>query len=97
MSRFVIVLFVMTFVSLPADAQSLCATRLDIIDKLSSRYSEAPTAIGLADNGSVVEVFSSTTESSWTIIVTTPDGISCLLASGENWESRPQIAQRNGA
>lgn len=97
MSRFVIILLAVTFAPLPAGAQAICAARPEIVGKLSDKHSEAPTAIGLANNGSVVEVFSSPTENSWTIIVTTPDGISCLMASGENWESRPQIARGNGA
>ena len=45
--------------------------------------------MGLARNGTVIEVFTSV-EGTWTIIMTQPVGISCLVASGNYWESLPK-------
>ncbi len=42
---------------------------------------------GLAANNGVVEVFASPETGTWTIIVTLPDGQTCLVASGEGYES----------
>ena len=48
-------------------------------------------AIGLANNGGVIEVLSSQTGTSWTIIITMPNGTSCMIAAGENWEKVPRL------
>lgn len=97
MFRFIVVFLTLIFTSLPAAAQSICAQRADILDKLSNQYSETPTSMGLASNGSILEVFTSPTGNTWTIIVTTPDGVSCLMASGEDWDAMGRIAMGNGA
>lgn len=86
-----------TALSLPAAAQQqqqqlACAKRGEVLKHLSAKYTEAPVAIGLANNGGVLEVLSSTTGASWTIIITMPDGPTCMVAAGENWEKIPQIA-----
>ena len=74
----------------PAAAQQLaCTDRSDVVKHLSSEYSEKPVAMGLANNGGVIEILSSKTGKSWTIILTMPNGISCMIAAGESWESLP--------
>ena len=72
-----------------ASAQSLCTTRAQVTKQLDSRYSEAPVAIGLSRNGGVVEVLSTSDGSTWTMIITMPDGTSCMMAAGEAWENLP--------
>lgn len=74
-----------------ASAQSLCTTRAEVTKQLDSRYSEAPVAIGLSRNGGVVEVFSTSDGSTWTMIITMPDGTSCMMAAGEAWENLPAL------
>ena len=45
-----------------------------------------------ANNGGVLEVLSSE-KGSWTILVTMPNGVSCMLATGQSWEAlKPMIA-----
>ncbi len=43
--------------------------------------------MGLASSGGVVEVLTNEKGSSWSIIVTTPAGVTCLVAAGEGWEA----------
>lgn len=64
----------------------LCGARTTILLELKGTYAEKPNAMGLASNGSVIEVLRSE-DGSWTIIVTMPNGVSCLLATGEYWQS----------
>ncbi len=78
--------------SLPAKAQNICTARAEVLKQLDRKYSEAPVAMGLANNGGVIEVFSSGTGTTWTIIITMPNGVTCALAAGESWESLPLIA-----
>ena len=75
-------------------APVVCDDRSTIVSSLSNDYKETRNSIGLANTGSVVEVFSAT-DGSWSLVVTRPDGISCLVAAGKNWESLTQkVGQR---
>ncbi|MDA0786882.1 MAG: hypothetical protein O3B37_11405 [Proteobacteria bacterium] len=63
-----------------------CTDRTSALTHLSKKYSEEPVAIGLASNGGVVEVLTDSAGSTWSIIITMPDGMACIVASGEHWE-----------
>ena len=83
---------ILTFGAGVAQAQSepqtlaQCAPREQVLATLSDRYGESRRAIGLAANATVMELFASET-GSWTMTVTLPDGIVCLVASGEHFEA----------
>ena len=66
-----------------------CTTRSEVVERLAGDYAETPVAVGLASTGAVVEVFTSGDGSTWTIIVTRPEGTSCLVAAGEAWMTLP--------
>lgn len=68
-----------------ASAQSACFERATLMKHLDGKFSEAPVAAGLAANGSVLEVFSSADGNTWTIVLTQPNGATCVMASGEAW------------
>ena len=74
-----------------ANAQSMCTERTDILKALGTKYSEAPVAMGLAANGTVLEVLACK-DGTWTIIFTRPNGMSCVLAAGQSWESIEKTA-----
>ena len=63
----------------------LCDARTTVLTMLNGNFAEKPNAMGLANNGSVVEVLRSE-KGSWTIIITAPNGLSCVLAVGEHWQ-----------
>lgn len=73
-------------------AQSVCAERHVLLSSLEREYSENPTAIGLASNGSIIELLTTPDGQTWTILMTRPDGTSCVIAAGEAWESLPEVA-----
>ena len=75
--------------SSPAQAQAMCGERRAVVANLEKAYSEAPVSIGLASNGAVIEVLASPS-GSFTIILTQPNGLSCVMAAGENWENLPK-------
>ena len=66
-----------------AQSQNNCGNREVVVDRLSSKYGESRQSIGMAPKGRVVEVFASLETGTWTITVTTPNGITCLVASGQ--------------
>jgi hypothetical protein len=63
-----------------------CAMRDHVIARLSSAYGETRQSIALGANNQVVEVFASLATGTWTITVTTPNGLTCLVASGQAYE-----------
>ena len=75
-------------IAIPAGAQAenLCGARTEIVSKLSAHYKEIPTAVGMVDKNAVLEIFVSD-NGTWTIIATGTDGNSCVLSSGEGWQS----------
>ena len=68
-----------------ARAEPSCAPRADVLAKLAQEFGEERRSIALAESGVVVETFASQ-GGSWTVLVTRPDGTSCLLASGPYFE-----------
>ncbi len=62
-----------------------CDRRQRVLGHLADKYKEAPVAIGVTNGGGLVEVLSSGDGQTWTIIVSNPDGLTCLLATGEGW------------
>ena len=60
----------------------LCDRRANIIGSLAEKYREAPVAIGVTSTGSIVEVLTTGDGTTWTIIVSNPNGTSCLIAAG---------------
>jgi len=71
------------------NAQAMCNQRAEVLAQLSDRYSEAPVAMGLASNGGMIEILTSNSGTTWTIILTMPNGLACLVAAGEGWETVP--------
>ena len=63
-------------------AAQMCTDREVFVEQLDANYSEQSERIGLMPNGNILEVFSSPS-GSFTIIVSDPQGRSCMIASGE--------------
>lgn len=69
-----------------ASAQQLeCKPAAEGISILSQQYHEAPVAMGVARAG-LMHMWASEDGSTWTITLTTPNGIMCLVTAGEGYE-----------
>lgn len=79
-----------------AEARQVCDKRTDVLTQLSKKYAEKPTAVGVTANGGIVELLSEKDGKTWTLIVTMPNGISCLIAAGSDWVNRKpkQVGER---
>ncbi len=64
-----------------------CGPRDVVVERLAQGYGESRQSIGLGANNSVVEVFASKSTGTWTITVTTAAGLTCLVASGQAFET----------
>ena len=72
-----------------ASAQNACLERGALIKHLEDKFDESPVSAGIAANGSVLEVFTSPDGLTWTIVLTAPNGQTCVMASGESWMGMP--------
>ena len=68
-------------------AAPICGQRDQIVGHLRTRFGEEVRATGLAGPTRIVEVFASDATGSWTITVTSVDGTTCLMASGQNYQA----------
>lgn len=79
-----------------AMAQQQCGQRTAITEQLTAKYGEYLAAGGLQSAQSIVEIWFSEEKGTWTILMTRPNGTSCLLASGTDWRNMPKPAEVAG-
>ena len=70
-----------------AQSQGSCAPRDRVLDRLVQTYGETRRGAGLAGAQAMVELFASDSTGTWTVTVTLPDGRTCLVASGTDWQA----------
>ncbi|MFY0680984.1 MAG: hypothetical protein JXR13_10455 [Thalassovita sp.] len=80
-----------------ASAAPKCGPRDVVVAALSADYGETRQSIGLGSNNMVLEVFASLASGSWTVTMTTPDGLTCLVASGQAFETLVEALPAHGS
>ena len=73
-----------------------CSNRDQVVERLATKYGESRQSIGMAPKGRVVEVYASLETGTWTITVTMPNGITCLVASGQSYENLEEPVEPAG-
>ncbi|MEL6887768.1 MAG: hypothetical protein AAFO86_03575 [Pseudomonadota bacterium] len=79
-----------------AQQQRNCGPRDIVVMRLAEGYGETRQSMGLGANNAVIEVFASEETGSWTITVTTPNGMTCLVASGQAFEPLAEALPAKG-
>lgn len=74
-----------------ANAQAACAPHGKVSVLLDERYGEQVVGRGLAPNGRAMFELYVSASGSWTVLASDPNGRSCVIASGENWERSPLL------
>lgn len=69
-------------------AMQMCADRDRVVASLTDQYSEKHLASGLQSSSGLMEIWVSETDGTWTILLTQPDGRTCIMASGTHWLER---------
>ncbi len=82
--------------SAEAEGRQTCAARDMVVQKLHDRFGEELKSLGLHQNDGIVEVYSSDATGTWTILMTRPDGMSCLIAAGQLWEQDAKPVEKPG-
>ncbi|AEI95045.1 MULTISPECIES: hypothetical protein [Roseobacter] len=89
-------LYIVSSHSAAAENPRNCGPREAVVDRLAEGYGETRHSMGLGANNSVVEVFASERTGTWTITVTTPNGLTCLVASGQSFEQLDEVLPVKG-
>tara|TARA_R110002049_G_scaffold23781_4_gene84505 strand:+ start:8374 stop:8706 length:333 start_codon:yes stop_codon:yes gene_type:complete len=89
-------LLLATTTNVAAENPRNCGPREAVVTRLADGYGETRQSIGLGANNAVVEVFASAETGSWTITVTRPNGITCLVASGQAFEELAEALPAKG-
>lgn len=74
----------------PQNPQRGCGERADVLAQLKTRFEEAPIGVGATRGGAIVELTASEI-GTWTLLLSMPNGVSCIMASGEGWQNRPDL------
>ena len=84
--------------SLPGEssAQMACGKRADFLAQFAKLYDELPSAIGITDQGALLDLLVSAS-GTWTMMLTVPGGLTCIVATGQQWETLPAVAEEPGA
>lgn len=72
--------------SVDAQAQMACGKRDAVVAKLGDKYGEVRRGGGLTGSTAIFEVWASESTGTWTILKTTPDGLTCVMAVGDGWQ-----------
>ncbi len=67
---------------------SVCGARNDVLTKLATDFREQPASVGLTSDGQLLEVLTSDSKLTWSILITSPSGVSCIVAAGESWQDK---------
>jgi hypothetical protein len=89
-------LLALWFLAQPAEAQFItsvqtglqCGSYTRMRGVLTKKYSEAPKAYGRVNPRRMMEIYVSE-RGSWTVLVTSADGNSCIVAAGTDFEDIP--------
>lgn len=69
-----------------APTAPMCGEYDQLRSFLDEQFDEQPTSSGLADDGSVMQVFASVPDGTWTMVSVDRDGMACVLATGQAWQ-----------
>ncbi len=85
MLRLLGVLLILSLYPTTANAAE-CGTHKKVTAFLGKKYKEAPIAMGMVSNKGFMEFFVADS-GTWTVLLTTPEGISCIVAAGDSYDT----------
>jgi len=94
--RKIVLAFLGLLLAAPVYAQArnrvACGDYEDIVGQLTAeKYQEATHARALANDGQLVEIFTSPDNSTWTLLAINPETKkTCVVAAGEEWQDIPR-------
>lgn len=88
------VILALVWLSTPTAAAqgSQCSPFAAVEKHLAEKYDETPTQIGASPAGAVL-LFKTTDGATWTLVLSTPTGLGCMIANGTAWQDIDWPAQ----
>ena len=68
----------------------LCGDREDFLKQLEEKFSEVIEHVAITSRGALAE-WTVAPSGSWSMLVTTPDGVTCIVASGDSWQNKLEL------
>jgi hypothetical protein len=65
-----------------------CGPRKALLTTLTNSRDPQPSSVALTNDGQLLEVVKSDSDLAWAILITSPQGLSCIIASGNNWQNK---------
>jgi hypothetical protein len=78
----------------PPEIDPTCMLTEELPSFLKEQFEEMPMARGVSEDGVLVTMFAATASSTWTITLTDPSGVSCILVAGTGFELTPEALAR---
>ena len=75
----------------PADAQQVCVPHEKAVVQLKKNFDEEVIGRGLTPSGNAMFELFVSDSGSWTVLVSEPNGRSCVIATGESWQQIPLL------
>lgn len=86
--KFLVAVIAVAFMATASQAQQRqCLPRADALKLLNERFGERLEGLGIANSRVLAEIFVNPQTGSWSFVVSGADGMTCLIASGDNWVS----------
>lgn len=73
-----------------------CGQRQMVVETLTGKFGETRRGMGMAANNTVMELYASAEKGTWTITVTLPNGLTCLIGSGQGFETMAEQLPAKG-
>ena len=76
-------------ISISAEAQDgvPCKDRGALSEELKTDHAEKPIGLGVMNAGTVVELWNSLDGATWTLLLTMPNGTSCIVSAENGWRA----------
>ena len=80
-----------------AETRTLCDERSHIVGKLKSQHGESVLGLGLSGPQAAFEIWRAKRTGLWTITVTRPNNMTCIVATGSHWQDdTPEAPKTTG-
>lgn len=96
MRNALIALTIVTFSGQAVAAEPKCGPTADALTMLKKDYNEAVRGLGMSQGGFLLQFLRSPDGATWTALLSTPAGNSCVVAEGRDWQDIAAPAEPEG-
>ena len=67
-----------------------CGKHSNVLNHLERVYGEVPVASGVTSGGGIAELLTTKDRDTWTIVVTSHHGVTCMVIAGQGWRDQEE-------